>query len=611
MRRPARYRGYFSGISSQEAVPTAAHILLRTSAFTSQLPSIYENHPDFDLNLIYLDLYAQLQSKEESLDVFPLLQHSPSGSIVECLPEFLLTFQAKLILGWRHPFICSSGTSPVPIIKPTSSVPIDAWFHLRKFPTRVSSFFFLDVRDNTSTIPSSVFAGGLSYDLYVVVNQRDRDSCELFIRDALGWVRFRENTIEPAANYSAEGVILVGYVEDLSRVEMFRAPTADQVPVKRLHTDQFVLKYNVLNSRTMSLDGSEHRFDSREALRRFVEESNSRARRREVRYETDLGEPPRRFLPEFSKTVTLYEYFGTGTLSNYGRFIDGFLGVKPVELQFRFFAVQALSVTASFHPADSADSLFRFARRLLDVIKLQATATLRLFETASAFPNEIEEFDTLVKVQKFVGHPILVCHDHQVPTIGRRPSIGNDVAAANTITVTLIRGRTELKESTRVVAVRQGMRGVDLIEAVRDWFSSADKLGIFVLQPGGLGLTQMDQGLPVDTLRKNGALRAQPIWTFSCPLVVLDSVRPLRPSGRVYLMPLDSGILDLCTEMPTSFAARVERFLGHQIREVGVMEKNGPKTKGRFSFFASEALDVYVYVILAYDRPGASGKFAC
>jgi hypothetical protein len=223
--------------------------------------------------------------------------------------------------------------------------------------------------------------------------------------------------------------------------------------------------------------------------------------------------------------------------------------------------------------------------------------------------NEIDEFGTPVKVQKFVGYPIFVCHDHQVPTIGRRQSIGNDVAAANTITVTLIGGSTELKKCRRVVAVQEGMKGADLIAAVRDWFLPTSELGIFVVQPSGLGLTQVSKGLLVDTLKKKGALRVEQIRTLSCPLVVLDSVTPLRPSGRVYLMPLETWIVDLRTKTPNRFAARVARFLGHEIREVGVMEKNEPKTKGCFDFH--EASDAYVYAILASDRPVASGKFTC
>jgi hypothetical protein len=608
MARSERYRGYFTGIASQTAVPTAAHILLRTSDFTSELPSISREHPDFNLNLIFLDLHAQLQSKEEWLDVFPLLHDCRSSvHVVECLADLLLRFETQRGRRWPS-FLCSSGGSAVPIIKVPDSLPIDAYFRGYEGPTRLAPFFFLDVRGHTGTIPSRVSDGVSSYSLYVVVNQREPDSYELFIRDERGCVRFRDNTIEPVAGHSEDAVVLVGYIEELSRVELFRFPSADQIPVKKPQADRFVLKYNLLNRATMELDSSEQGFESRAALRQFVEDSDHTTWGRGVRYKNDLGDPPERRLGDFSEVVTVYECFATNVLFGCDRFLDSFLRVTPVKLTFRFFAVQTLSVTASFHPDDSAKSLFRFARRLYRVLKLRSDIPLKLFETTSAVPNEIDDNDMFATVRQFDSHPILVCHDHQVPTGRRWQSIPDNIGVTDAIAVKLVWGDTALAECTMDIPVRQGMTGIDLIQAVRFSFSDVNlELAIVVVRPDARGLTRLDKQLPVDALRNKGTLRVQPIWEWSCPLVVLNTIRPFGPSGRVYDMPIDGGMVDLDANVPTSFTKRVEGFLRCAIREVGVMQNGAQKTKGIF-YFPRSSESSYVYALPSSAMRSCSDK---
>jgi serine/threonine protein kinase len=216
-------------------IPTVAHILIRTRAFTKVLELAFTREGDSPLIAIYLDLYAQYIMQEDELDICPLLQeqdHSTDPTLTEYFATFLYRFDAFInLLVYFHLSLFFYDTSNIyPLVElksPTSVALAVSNFYRSKRCYSFPEVFFVSVEDvDTTAISTQIKLASAAqvakYSLHAVVSERSPRQFVLFIQDPTGWISIDNERITDVPTFSTEAVCLLGYASRLSDVGVVR-----------------------------------------------------------------------------------------------------------------------------------------------------------------------------------------------------------------------------------------------------------------------------------------------------------------------------------------------------------------------------------------------------
>jgi hypothetical protein len=603
------FRGYCDPIPESNVIATLAQLLLRTKGFSKQMLEISRWRKPCVSALMYLDLFAQLFSGEERLDLCPLLQFHygdpPDQDLFELLSGTLLRF---FNFDSSFSFISNCRRDTVAVFSFTSGS-IESFLSGELQGARSQSpALFVYVAEADVTITASISVNRRSYSLYAMVTVVAHNSYCVYIRDGEGWLSIENQQIVPFPDQPTDDVYLLGYFDQAREpLDTFRAPLhapvapeqlAPAPPEVRALAVPCFLKHNLLQRSEMKFTETTKTFENKEALIAFLRIFPSERRGRY--YQSDLSDRFFQNMPSsdsFNSCVIVYE-------DSSDAFLLSFLQSKRIPIVIQSHTVSRISLTVLFHSKDTVESLFSFCLTLLKQvlhIHISHAADLKLFRTDRFPAVQISTADRF-GLAELESTPVVFSFDDQVPqTVMEtepmrllRAPVSASLTSHTQATVTLLSGLTCLLETEITVRLRAGATGRALIrEAARELHGTGE-LDLFCIAADKITIHRLNYKDSIATLMERGPLRIQRLPEHFCRLVIVSGRFPLKPTGRVYRWPLSSSDLSFSSE---TMRLKVGTFLGKEVLSVGVVDARGVDQAIGYCEMGDDTRPPYLYAV--------------